>query len=509
MSTDGVMPGRGESGATSQGPTGGRRRDRARDADGRSTGDAGDRRFRRLVAIVIVSLLLLAGVAALAGSVQGPKLVRTDVDPAGLVESSGQRVVLYVNQQLGKLDDGAVSISPKADFETTASGNMITVQFSQPLKYATEYAIEVAGVKAPGGGVASTLSTGFTTTSPQLYSLIRNPVPAKDPQAKKTDDRIVALSLDGSPERTVYSAPRIQESAEVGTSLAVATLSLGGLSELSIVDVESGKATPVELPVGGSIMQLQSSPSQGIIGFLFTEQSFSRAGGDNLTLYSLDVRKSGSKLQRVPGIDGGAVHTSEWRFVPKTASMLVRTLDSSLELLDPTGQAQPSLLGRSTLLQSFIPGTTKVVVEQLDGVVVLDLSNGDSKPLSLPSLPANDIPGQLVALSEQLYARIYSAYDAATLTTDQRVIAVKDGATAELYHPKDGTVLWGVCASPNAEYVAVVTVPGFASAGFDGYPNLPMPRGPVTEIVESATGTVKATVPGFDLSWCPAVASPN
>ncbi|MGG7465870.1 hypothetical protein [Plantibacter sp. YIM 135347] len=474
-----------------------------------SSRDAGDRRFRRLVGVVLVSLLLVAGIAAFAGSVQGPKLVRTDVDTAGLVETSGQRVVMYVNQQLGELDADAVTITPKADFQTSASGNMITLQFAGPLAYDTQYTVAVKGARSPGGGVASDLSTSFETSRPALYSLVREPVPADDPQAKKGDDRIEEVSLEGSPARTVYASSRIQEFAEVGSSLAVVTQSLGGLNELALVDVASGKATPVELPKGGVITQVRSSPSQGIMGFLFTEQSFGREGGDNLTLYSLDTRKANAKLQRVAGIDGGAVHSLEWQFVPQTASMLVRTTDSSLELLDPTGQAAPALLGRATLIQSFIPNTTKVIVEQLDGVVVIDLTTGEAVPLVLPAFGKEEIPGQLVSLSDQLYARIYSLYDAKTVTTDQRVLAVKDGATAELFHPKDGTVVWGICASPNSQYVGVVTVPGFATGGFDGYANLPMPRGPVTEIVESATGRVVTSTPGFGLSWCPGPSSPN
>lgn len=459
--------------------------------------------FGRLVAIVLIALVVIGGGAAVVGLTQGPKLVRTVVDPAGLVESWGQRVVLAVNQPIAELAADRVRVDPPAEVEVSTGAGGITLVFPEPLAYATDYRITVDGVTAPGGGPAATLTTAFSTPPAEGFSLVRSPVQEGGSAATKPDDRIVRLSLDGGEPETAYAAARIQEFATIGESLIVVEQETSGLGRVVVVDTSDGSTQEVQLPVGGMITSLQTAPAQSRVGFLFTEQSFGRDGGDNLTLYSFELR-DGKPMgpERVGGIDGAAVEAAEWSFVPRTASMLVRTVDNSLELLDPVGTTSPVLLGRAALISSYIPGTTKVVIEQIDGVVVLDLATGTSEPFVLPSVAPSEIPGQLVALTESLSARIYADYDRTAGTTEQRVLAIKDGATAELYRPDAGAVVWSLCASPNAEYVAVVVVPDFAKAGFDGYANAPMPNGPRIEVVEARTGKVVGTQPGFDLSWC-------
>ncbi|MGK9148534.1 hypothetical protein KXS11_12980 [Plantibacter flavus] len=473
--------------------------DRQTPAPARVSGGSG---FGRLLAIVLVALVVIGGGAAVVGLTQGPKLVRTVVDPAGLVESRGQRVVLAVNQPVVPLDAEAASIEPAADFELSTGDDGITLVFPEPLAYATDYRITVSGVTGTGGGPAATLSAGFTTPAVEGYSLVRNQA-VDGASATKPDDEIVRFQLgEGTPE-AVYQAERIQEFATIGDSLIVVDQDASGLSRIQVVDSTDGSVEQVDLPIGGMVTSLQTAPAQGRVGFLFTEQSFGRDGGDNLTLYSFELRAGKpTAVGRVGGIDGEAVQAAEWAFVPRTSSMLVRTVDNSLELLDPAETSAPVLLGRAALISSFIPGTTKVVIEQIDGVVVLDLATGQSEPFVLPSVAPTEIPGQLVALSASLSARIYADYDREAGTTEQRVLAIKDGATAELYRPDDGTVIWSLCASPNAEYVAMVVVPDFASAGFDGYANAPMPNGPRIDVVEARTGKLVGSQPGFDLSWC-------
>ena len=478
--------------------------DRRSAGRGRSTRGDGDRSgFGRLVAIVLVALVVIGGGAAVVGLTQGPKLVRTVVDPTGLVESRGQRVVMAVNQPIADLGADRVSVEPAADFDVSTGDGGITLVFPEPLAYGTEYRITVDGVTAPGGGPSAKLTTSFSTPPVEGFSLVRGEAKQGGSAAKKPEDRIMRLALDGGERQTVYRAAKIQEFATIGDSLIVVEQDSGGLGRIVVVDTRDGGTQEVKLPMGGMITSLQTAPAQSRVGFLFTEQSFGRDGGDNLTLYSFELR-SGKPTgpERVGGIDGAAVEAAEWSFVPRTSSMLVRTVDNSLELLDPAATTAPVLLGRAALISSYIPGTTKVVIEQIDGVVVLDLATGKSEPFVLPSVAPTEIPGQLVALTESLSARIYADYDRAAGTTQQRVLAIKDGATAVLYTPEPGAVVWSLCASPNAEYVAVVVVPDFADAGFDGYANAPMPNGPQIEVVEARTGKVVGTQPGFDLSWC-------
>jgi len=462
------------------------------------------RGFGRILTIVLVALVVIGGGAAAVGLTQGPKLVRTVVDPIGLVESWGQRVVLSVNQPVAEVDASDITIEPPADFDLSTVDGAITLVFPQPLAYATDYRIAVAGVRAPGGGPTATLSTAFSTPAAKGYSLIRTPVQDGGSAASKQDDRIVRLALDGREPETAYAAAKIQEFATIGDRLIVVDQETTGLSRIVVVDTTDGSTEEVPLPMGGMVTSLQTAPAQSRVGFLFTEQSFGRDGGDNLTLYSFELRdgRVAAAPERVGGIDGEEVQAAEWSFVPRTASMLVRTVDNSLELLDPSAATDPVLLGRAALISSYIPGTTKVVVEQIDGVVVLDLATGASEPFVLPSVAPTEIPGQLVALSDSLSARIYADYDRAAGTTRQRVLAIKDGATAELYRPDDGTVVWSLCASPNVEYVAVVVIPDFADAGFDGYANAPMPNGPRIDVVEARTGAIVGSQAGFDLSWC-------
>ena len=96
---------------------------------------ASPRAFRRaFTAVVVVLVLVCGGLLAAAGS-QGPRLVRTDVDPLAVVQQSRQRLVLAANRPLQPVDASRVAaalaaaeIDPDRRPQTLAVGEWLRLR---------------------------------------------------------------------------------------------------------------------------------------------------------------------------------------------------------------------------------------------------------------------------------------------------------------------------------------------------------------------------------------------
>ncbi|MDN4648693.1 hypothetical protein [Curtobacterium sp. PsM8] len=449
-------------------------------------------RFRRRFTAVVVVLAVVAALAAVAGSQQGPRLRSVSYDASDLVTRPAQRVILTANQAVQRVPASAVRVSPAAAFSVTSSGNTVAVEFAGPLDYDRDYTLSIRGVRAPGQAAASQLRTTIRTGSTDVLAV----VPGRNGGA----DRIVRRDLGAAGIRTVYRAAGIAEYAVLARSLVVLRNDSSGHSAIDVVPLAGGvqdPSVPVERlsmpsPVG-TAKALHAADDGASFGFVYADTSSGRS--EDVGLYDVDL--TGTHQPEPVGADGkpaiGATPLSvaQWAYVPRTESALVRTGTDDLVLVDMGGRNAPVRLGSATYLHGFVGSGTTAVVETGTGIVQLDLTNGRRTALPTPAA-STDQPylGRIAPLAEGRYLRLVgSTRTDGTLAA--RIVRV-DGARASrlaVTIPDDASVT-AVCPSPNGQFVALAT----RSAD-----------GALVTVVDATSGALEASLAGTAIDWCTAL----
>lgn len=138
------------------------------------------RRFHRRYLAVVLVLAVVAALAAVVGSQQGPRLRDVSYDASGLVSRPAQRVILTANQALQQVSAADVRVTPAAAHTVTSSGNTIAVEFAGPLAYDRDYTVTVANVRAPGQRATAVLTAAIRTGSTDVLALVPGAGGAKD-----------------------------------------------------------------------------------------------------------------------------------------------------------------------------------------------------------------------------------------------------------------------------------------------------------------------------------------
>ncbi|RWZ59242.1 hypothetical protein ELQ92_13345 [Labedella populi] len=446
--------------------------------------------FRRTLAATIGALLVIVVGAGAVGLLQGPQLARADIDVASTVADSGARLILYADRPIREVSADDVTVTPAAPVTVQTEGTAILIRFDAVLAYDTDYEVTVDDVRSPGSAPLSDFAYAFSTGEPPLYILERDDT---------GDDHIRRIDIAGEGE-TVFAAPRIQQFEVVADDLVVATITDEDHSQLFSVPLSGGEPTEIPLPGEGRVEQLQSSPRQFLVGFLYSQDAGTATSIES-GLFVLRTKTDDPPV-RVRATGTEETNVTQWSFVPSTTSVLVRTFDDELVVADALVPGDPVLLGDALFIHGFLVDEQTAIVERIDAIVQVDLLTGEESPFPVPpDLTGN--PGELASLSGSAYVRIYSQYDAASGSLSQSVELVDDETSRRLYAVDDvGTSILQVCASPNGQYIAVVEARNRAEFGSDLYPILPMPRGVSTVLIERKSAEVAATIAGFDLPWC-------
>jgi hypothetical protein len=444
--------------------------------------------FRRtFTALVVVLALLCAGFAAL-GYVQGPKLSSAQVDTEQVTVRSGQQLRLFANQPLSTVDPDDVTITPSAEFTVTTSGAVVAVQFEQPLLYDARYVVEVDGVTSQFDDQGSTLSYQFTTGSQPLYYLDRG----------ETTDDIVRTEARGVERTVVYSAPRIQEFALLGTTAAVSVDQGDGTSALSLVSFEDGGAEPLALPTPGVIENLHAADDGVTIGFAFS--SADGAFDDTLMTLNLDL---GRDILPVAGLDGTPLTVSNWLFVPGGVTLAAHNRDDDSVLLVDTASGLVTPLGSFASLESLSTDGTRLGVTNAFGNVVLsitDLSDVEFAPS--PIYGVMPLPGEFRLMRGKNLVQHVVLVDYEANVFENLLVADDGSSSRELLRTVDhGGSIGDFSVSPNDQYVAVEVVPNVASSVSDGYAVNDRSTSVTTVIIDLTSGTQVKSLAGFDLQW--------
>ncbi len=456
---------------------------------------ASPRAFRRaFTAVILVLVLACGGLLAVAGS-QGPRLVRTDVDPLAVVQQSRQRLVLAANRPIQPVDVSRIRMEPGADFTVDTQADRIIIDFTRPLAYDAAYTVSIDGVQGVGGGPTSDLATSFHTGDPGMYVLVRGGEPQAAPLLR---ERVAGGGQGASDE--VFEATKIQEYAVVGQSLVVATLQDDGTNGLVIAGLDGSGQVDLPLPGRGTLQDLHAEDTGTTIGFRFT----STDGGAYDDTLMVDDVGAGATPAPVLGLDGQAISAQAWGFVPGRPQLVAHGQDGDLYLVTVDGSSPIVPLGRHGTLGPFSADGTRLAVTDPGSTTEIDLRTAQQTTLPTETGGADlqyDGAISFVPGDDGAVLRVRTALDPATGTATQRLVVVRDGTASDVYVPADpATRITGLSVTPNGRFALLETVPDPARGASDDYPREPRDTSVTTLLVELATGTVTRSVAGFEVT---------
>jgi hypothetical protein len=450
------------------------------------------RAFLSAFAAVLGVLVLVGAAGAAIGIVQGPRVTKVQVDPAGAVAASGSRVILETTQALSEVDAAQVTVDPATPFTVDTSGRSVGVRFTLPLRDDTDYTVTIADASGRGAGPASTLTTTFRTPALQPYLLQRG---------GDEGDTIFRTGLGGDAV-PVFTHPHIEDYRATATHLVVSVRTDDDRPAILVTGPDGEDPRELELPGDGFVSNLQSADRGETIGFTFSDADLGAGGGREAALFTTSVATGAADTPPQEVDLGGDVRVAEWRFVPDTDSILVLTFDGRL-LLSGADGANAAPLGTALSIDGIARGSSEAVVERLEGMRVVDLTDGGEQPLVEPTPPIGSLgavtpmPGE-GAGTIRTYAEL-SDDGAFVSTVVARVTA--DGTATVLLDASASDSVLQTCVSASGRYAAVLVAPSAASNPYDRY-LLPLPTRLQTHVVEIDTGTEVSVLDGFGLSWC-------
>jgi hypothetical protein len=451
----------------------------------------GERRFRRsLLAVVVVLAVLCAGFGVIA-ALQGPRLSSTQVDELAVVERSGQQLRMFANQAVAQIDDSQVTVEPQAPFSVLVEGDVIAVTFGAALRYATTYTVTVDGVTSPYVANRSSLTTSFTTGSPDLWVLDRG----------SPDDVIVRSTLAGD-RQVVFTGHGIQSFAVLKDALAVAAFGPGLVSTLTIASLDGLYQEELRIPPESGLRGLAIDPGRTVLGFQVTSLAGAGQGAASSgpefgpdTLFTVDL-EAGRSVLPVTGLDGAPLRVLRWEFVPG-GGILALDVEGMLTFVGADGVAAP--LGRFGELGALSADGTEVVVSEAGDAIVLTLADGARQPLELET-PDGRTPllGSARLLADGSVVAL--AVRAASSVVTSSLLVVDGSDTREAFSITGGLIV-NFTVSPNGQLAALAVVPDVSASQSDGYGAEAMSTSVVTVVVDLANGEEVTRMDGFALQW--------
>lgn len=448
------------------------------------------RAFAGAFAIVVgaLAVLGLAGAAATVG--QGPRVTDVQVDPAAAAEASGSRLIVTTTQSLEEVDPSQVTVTPEAPFAVDTSGRSVGVRFGLPLWDDTDYTVTIAGVEGLGGGPAVTITETFRTPPAQIELLQRG----------ADGDTIFRTDLSGDNAVAVFTHPHIEDFRATSSHLVMSVRNDEDEAALIVTDLDGSNPRELPLPGEGFVSNLQSSDRGDVIGFTFTDAGLDAEGGRESMLHTASLKASDPQPRPIE-VEGVDPSVADWRFVPDTDSILLLPFDGSLLLTGPAGEA-PTPLGTAVTIEGIARGSSEAVVERVDGMTGIDLTDGSEEPLVAPQ---EDIgPATTVTpLPDGSTLRVAAVLDDGGAPTGRTSLHLvdADGATRLLAEVPETDAVLQVCVSPSARYAAVTVAPDAVSNPYDTY-QLPLPERTETRVLEIADGAEVAALAGSSVSWC-------
>lgn len=121
--------------------------ERGDDGSGSRVSSAGAR-FRRSSLILCAVLAMLALGLGAAGVVRPPSLVSASIAADRAVGTAGERLVMKGRIPVAPVEADQVTVTPAVPFTVQTSDSSVTLRFTAPLTYDTEYQVAIKGVRS-------------------------------------------------------------------------------------------------------------------------------------------------------------------------------------------------------------------------------------------------------------------------------------------------------------------------------------------------------------------------
>ncbi|NNH04967.1 hypothetical protein, partial [Microbacterium ulmi] len=443
------------------------------------------RAFAGAFAVVVAVLAVVGATGAALGTAQGPHVTGVEVDPAAAAAASGSRLVVTTSQSLQDVDPSQVTVEPAVPFAVDTSGRAVGVRFALPLFDDTEYTVTFRDVQGLGGGPTATFAESFRTPRAEVFLLQRG----------DDGDAIFRTDLTGANAVKVFEHEHIEDFRATSSRLVVSVRDDDG-AQLITTDLDGGDARTLPLPGEGYVSNLQSADRGDRIGYTFSDADLGGDGGLESALFTTSLRDPAGQPTRVE-IAGADPRVAQWRFVPDTDSILLLSFDGSVLLTDAAATSATAL-GSAVSLDGI--AGTHAIVERIDGVEVVDLSDGSTRPLI--GTEEEGIVGAILPVAGGGTLRTVTPLDEQGLPTASRIVFVTDdGTESTLYDVDPADAVVQTCVAPSGRYAAVTIAPDVVRNPYDMY-QLPLPGTLETHVVEISSATEVVALAGSAPSWC-------
>jgi hypothetical protein len=455
---------------------------------GRSRARRG-RAFLTTLGLVALSLALVGAGAAAIGVIQGPRITSVQVDPDAAVTASGSRLIVTTTQSLSPVDASQVTVEPAVPFAVDTSGRSVGVRFALPLRDETQYTVSIEGLQGLGGGPETSVVETFETPALELHLLQR---------AAADGDTIFRTDLEGESATPVFTHTHIEDFRATASHLVVSVRE-DDRPALIVTDLEGNGARELPLPGDeGIITGLQAADRGETIGYTFTDADLGEDGGLESALFTASASQPDVAPTPIE-VEGADPRIADWRFVPDTNSILLLGFDGSLLLTGADG-GEATLLGTALAIDG-IAGTS-AIVERLEALTVIDLTDGSESPLIEPAgelgIPSDVVPVPGGGTLRTIVQLDESGVRALGITV---AFVADDGADAVVAEVDSADALVQTCVAPSGRYAALLVAPDAVDNAYDRY-TVPLPERLETRVVDIATGEQVTALAGFDISWC-------
>jgi hypothetical protein len=447
------------------------------------------RAFAASFGLVVGVLAVLSLIGAVITVIQGPRVSSVQVDAEAAVAASGSRLIFTTSQSLAEVDPAQVTVEPATPFAVDTSGRSVGIRFTLPLWDETEYTVRIDGVTGVGGGPDASLEHTFRTPATQTHLLQRG----------ADEDVVFSTDLGGENGVPVFRHPHIEDFRTTAGHLIVSVRTDDDRAALIVTDLDGGNAREVELPGDGFVSALQSADRGELVGFVFSDADLGADGGRESELFTVSLADDALEPRAVAP-SGADPRVAEWRFVPDTDSILLLSFDGSLLLTGSEGENATSL-GNALSIQGIARGSSVAVVERLESLVAIDLTDAGEEPVvdAEPSLGPLD---SLTPLPDGGTIRSAAVLEDDVPTGETAIAVVApDGASEVVYQAASTEAVLQTCVSPSARYLSVLVAPDVVDNRYDTY-LLPLPERLETRVLDLTTGDEVVALAGSSISWC-------
>ncbi|MEX2441705.1 MAG: hypothetical protein WD400_03570 [Pontimonas sp.] len=450
-------------------------------------------RYHRSVWLVSVLAVVATVVALTVYAAQGPRLRVASVDVVRAVQFPGAVLRLESDRPLGAIKPSQVSVQPDTGVAVDVSGPIVSLVFTQALRYGTDYRVRIDDVAGDTRGNTGRWDYEFSTPSANLHYLDRGDAGAPD--------RIMRVGTKGQPPEVVYLAANVDVFVTIGSALITASSEPSGASRLEIVEPVGDDIQRLVLPENTAIDQLLA-PATGT-RFLFTLSSLDELGPYDRTLFIADAA-GGSRPEALSGLDGEPLRVTKAAVTPGSSQVVAWVDEVQVVRIDVDSGLVLPVAGEAQEFWGVSSDGSEALMVDLGGTVAINVESLREQRIVPGTVGTREVfEGQThLMVDGRRVQTVVIGNQTDTEFTSLVVLDDGEGSSIPLYRtPDDLGSIGRFVVSPGDQYVAIEMTPNRGDAEADGRLLEPRNRSVTTVVVSIDSGQVVRSVEGFWPIW--------